>query len=69
MDRGAWLATVQGVAKSGTQLKRLSMHAHACNEVSVHIESSHFVNFLLAFPGCVRLLSLDCKVPGDLTII
>ena len=28
MDRGAWWATVHGVAKSQTQLKRLSMHAH-----------------------------------------
>ena len=27
MDRGAWRATVHGVAKSRTQLKRLSMHA------------------------------------------
>ena len=27
MDREAWGATVQGVAKSQTQLKRLSMHA------------------------------------------
>ena len=26
MDRGAWRATVQGVAKSQTRLKRLSMH-------------------------------------------
>ena len=26
MDRGAWRATVHGVAKSQTQLKRLSMH-------------------------------------------
>ena len=26
MDRGAWWAAVQGVAKSQTQLKRLSMH-------------------------------------------
>ena len=58
-------ATVQGVAKRRTQLKRLSMHAHARNEVSVHIKSSHFVNFLLAFPGCVWLLSLDCKVPRE----
>ena len=65
MDRGAWLATAQGVAKSGTQLKRLSTHAHARSEVSVPIKSSHFVNFLLAFPGCVWLLSLDCKVPGE----
>ena len=27
MDKGAWQATVQGVAKSWTQLKQLSMHA------------------------------------------
>ena len=26
MDKGAWQATVHGVAKSRTQLKRLSMH-------------------------------------------
>ena len=29
MDRGAWRATVHGVTKSRTQLKQLSMHAHA----------------------------------------
>ena len=28
MDRGAWQATVHKVAKSGTQLKRCSMHVH-----------------------------------------
>ena len=27
MDRGAWQATVYGVAKSWTRLKQLSMHA------------------------------------------
>ena len=27
MDRGAWQATVHGVTKSQTRLKRLSMHA------------------------------------------
>ena len=27
MDRGAWQATVHGVAQSHTRLKRLSMHA------------------------------------------
>ena len=27
MERGAWRATVHGVAQSWTQLKRLSMHA------------------------------------------
>ena len=28
MDRGAWRATVQWVAKSWTQLKQLSVHAY-----------------------------------------
>ena len=28
MDTGAWQATVQGVKKSWTQLKRLTTHAH-----------------------------------------
>ena len=30
MDRGAWPATVHGVAKSQTQLKRLSKHSRTC---------------------------------------
>ena len=33
MDRGAWRATVHEVAKSRTQLKRLSMHSHKKNVV------------------------------------
>ena len=28
MDRGAWGVTIRGVAKSQTQLKRLSMNTH-----------------------------------------
>ena len=28
IDRGAWQATVHGVAKSQTRLRRLSLHAH-----------------------------------------
>ena len=28
MDRGSWWATVHGIAKSLTQLKRLNMHTH-----------------------------------------
>ena len=31
MDRGAWWATVYGVAKSQTRLKQLSMHTIAEN--------------------------------------
>ena len=30
MDRGAWLATAHGVAKSQTGLKRLSIHMLMC---------------------------------------
>ena len=30
MDRGAWRATVNGVAKSQTRLKRLSICAYIC---------------------------------------
>ena len=33
MDRGAWWATVHGVAKSQTQLKRLSTHGFSSNHV------------------------------------
>ena len=34
MDRGAWQATVHGVAKSQTQLKQLSIYAYICLNVS-----------------------------------
>ena len=37
MDRGAWLATVHGVTKSQTQLKRLRMHDYICACVCVYI--------------------------------
>ena len=33
MDRGAWWATVHGVAKSRTRLKRLSTHIRICRLV------------------------------------
>ena len=45
MDRGAWRATVCGVAKSQTQLKRLSTHECLLNISSVFLFSFHF--FLL----------------------
>ena len=32
MDRGAWRATVHGVTKSQTRLKRLSRHTHLYNK-------------------------------------
>ena len=33
MDRGAWWATVHGVAKSQTRPKQLSMYGHVINAV------------------------------------
>ena len=32
MDRGAWQATVHGVAKSRTRLKQLSIHTYVASE-------------------------------------
>ena len=47
MDREAWWATVQGVAKSWTQLKQLSMHtclaATMLDNEDQDIPSSHKV--------------------------
>ena len=40
MDRGAWRATVRGVAQSRTQLKRLSLHAHSFTDSKTTLESS-----------------------------
>ena len=42
MGRGAWWATVQGVAKSRTQLKRLSMHVYTMSSLS-------------CLPSCIHL--------------
>ena len=41
MDRGAWWATVHGVAKSWTQLKWLSMHCAIFHWCSYHIFLIH----------------------------
>ena len=38
MDRGAWWATVHGVAKSQTRLKQLSTHAHTLQKVCIFIK-------------------------------
>ena len=37
MDKGAWQATVHGVTKSQTQLKRLSTHAYICVYIYTYI--------------------------------
>ena len=44
MDRGAWGATVHGVAKSRTQLKRLSMHTHLQNNVKIHPDYKTYIS-------------------------
>ena len=36
MDRGAWWATVPGVAQSRTQLKQLSTHMHTVAHYVLH---------------------------------
>ena len=43
MDRGTWRATVHGVAKSGTQLKPLSIHTHT------HTHTESLLNPITAF--------------------
>ena len=45
MDRGAWQATVNGIAKSQTLLKRLSMYTY----VTYSIEDSKSHEFILIF--------------------
>ena len=44
MDRGAWPATVHGVAKSQIQLKRLSMLACAVLQSSI-VSTQKYANF------------------------
>ena len=52
MDRGAWLATVQGVAKCQTRLKQLSTHARALLRVKKQasqdqiLKALHFISSL-----------------------
>ena len=44
MDRGAWRATVHGVTKSRTQMKRLSIHSLCVSKdeaVLFRVKSSH----------------------------
>ena len=45
MDRGAWQATVNGIAKSQTLLKRLSMYTY----VTYSIKDSKSHEFILIF--------------------
>ena len=54
MDRGAWWATVHRVAKSGTQLKRLSTHAHTFLGGSEVKASASSAGDLGSIPGSGR---------------
>ena len=48
MDRGAWWATVHGVANHQTRLKQLSMHARfICSRVNRHVMSSCWMSGVL----------------------
>ena len=56
MDRGAWWATVHGVAKSRTRLKRLGMNTHSCafSGTSVHLilpEAPGWARFAMSTGG------------------
>ena len=62
MDRGAWRATLHRIAKSWTQLKQLSMHAHTCTHTHAHSVSevksfSHVRLFVTLWTvACTRVL-------------
>ena len=43
MDRGAWWAIVHRVAKSWTQLKRLSTHIYITSSLSIHLSMDTWV--------------------------
>ena len=57
MDRGAWRAIVNGVAKSWTRLKRLSMHAHGRN---------HSVWAPFPWPKCAPLAGSATGAPWEM---
>ena len=57
MDRGAWQATVHGVAQSQSQLKWLSLHACKCTATSVHFSS-------VAQSGPTLCDSMNPSTPG-----
>ena len=61
MDRGTWRATVHGVAKSGTQLKPLSIHTHTHTH-RVTLEPHHcFFPSFLGRQVTIYLSEMICK--------
>ena len=51
MDRGAWRATVHGVTKSQTRLKRLSVRAHKV-VCAINLTSVSHILFTFCLWGC-----------------
>ena len=69
MDRGAWWAIVHGVSKSGTLVKRLSMHFDARPSALQSVSFNHFILqqpfswiHLLFSCVCVCVWVCVCKV-------
>ena len=69
MDRGAWQATVHGVTKSCTVLKRLSTHTYRHTHTQTHTHADKQVTQVLPLPSCVPVCeSLTC-FPDDCRVI
>ena len=60
MNRGAWLATVHGVATSQTRLKQLSMHAH----LIATYWSSVPKDLIVSRPSQI-FFQMTCRAPPD----
>ena len=64
MDRGAWRATVHGVAKSWTQLKQLSRHTCMHMYVCVYILFSQLFPIIV----CFNILNIDLCVTEKILV-
>ena len=51
MDKGAWRATVHGVAKSQTQLSDSHTHTHTHTHTHIHTKSYYLI-LILVVGGC-----------------
>ena len=69
MDKGAWRATVNGVAKSWTQLKWLSMHRTSkalCSCLGRAAMSSKMVRLSAGWPYSLESLYKGCLSLGEI---
>ena len=63
MDRGAWRATVHGVARSWTRLKRFSTHARArCCHGGMSRAAGTLSGLFLSLYMAFRLADLDFHI-------